>query len=49
MLKTAVVVEDKSGEDEVGMDNTVTVHFEEDNEDETYRIVTSIRGNSLGG
>lgn len=49
MLKTAIVVEDKSGEDEVGLDNTVTVHFEEDNEDETYRIVTSIRGNSLGG
>ncbi|MDD3402116.1 MAG: transcription elongation factor GreA [Hespellia sp.] len=49
MLKTAIVVEDRSNEDEVGIDNTVTVHFEEDNEDETYRIVTSIRGNSLSG
>lgn len=54
MLKSAIVLEDQSNEDqsnedEVGMDNTVTVYFEEDDEEETYRIVTSIRGNSLGG
>jgi len=29
------------------MDNTVTVYFEEDDEEETYKIVTTIRGNSL--
>lgn len=49
MLKTAIVVKDESGDDEVGLNNTVTIHFEEENEDETYRIVTSVRGNSLGG
>ncbi|MBQ8304979.1 MAG: transcription elongation factor GreA [Blautia sp.] len=47
MLKTAVVVADESREDEVGMDDVVQVYFEEDDEVETYKIVTSIRGNSL--
>lgn len=49
MLKTAEIVSDQSNEDEVGLNNTVTVEFEEDGEEETYRIVTSIRGNSLKG
>ena len=47
MLKTATIVEDKSSEDEVGMNNTVEVYFEEDDELETYKLVTSIRGNSM--
>ena len=34
-------------DDEVGMNNTVTVYFEDDDEEETYKIVTTIRGNSL--
>ena len=29
------------------MNNTVTVYFEEDDEEEVYRIVTTVRGNSL--
>ncbi|MDD2981578.1 MAG: transcription elongation factor GreA [Hespellia sp.] len=49
MLKTAVVIEEQSNADEVGLNNTVTVYFEEDNEEETYKIVTTVRGNSLGG
>jgi transcription elongation factor GreA len=49
MLKTAIVVSEESKEDEVGINNTVTVLFEEDEETETYKIVTSIRGNSLQG
>ena len=49
MLKTARVISDKSKEDEVGINNTVTVYFEEDDEEETYRLVTSIRGNSMNG
>ena len=49
MLKTAEVLRDTSAEDEVGMNNTVEVYFEEDDETETYRIVTSIRENSLAG
>ena len=47
MLKTAVIVSDVSKEDEVGINNTVTVYFEEDEEEQTFRLVTSIRGNSM--
>ena len=47
MLKTAELVEDTSGSDEVGMDDIVEVLFEEDNEVEKYKLVTSIRGNSM--
>ncbi|MBO5176889.1 MAG: transcription elongation factor GreA [Lachnospiraceae bacterium] len=49
MIKTAEVFEDTSSEDEVGMNTTVEVYFEEDDEVETYRIVTTIRENSLQG
>jgi len=49
MLKTAEVVEDNSSEDEVGLNNIITVHFEEEDEEETFKLVTSIRGNSLKG
>ncbi len=49
MIKTAEVIEDTSKADEVGLNNTVTVYFEDDNMEETYRIVTSVRGNSLDG
>ena len=47
MLKTAEIVSDVSREDEVGINNTVTVYFEEDDEEQTFRLVTSIRGNSM--
>lgn len=47
MLKTAVVVEDSSKDDEIGMNDIVEVEFEEDGEIEKYKLVTSIRGNSL--
>ena len=49
MLKGAVVVSDKSETGVVGMINTVTVYIPEDDETEVYKIVTSIRGNSLKG
>lgn len=49
MLKNARIVSDASESDEVGINNTVTVYFEEDDETEEYRIVTSIRGNSMQG
>lgn len=49
MVRTAVVVSDESKEDEVGLNNTVTVYFEEDDEEEVYRIVTTVREDSLNG
>ena len=48
-MRTAVVVSDESKEDEVGLNNTVTVYFEEDDEEEVYRIVTTVREDSLNG
>ena len=47
MIKTAEVVSDESHEDEVGLNNTVTLYFEEDDCEETYRIVTTVRENTL--
>lgn len=49
MIKTAVVVSDESKEDEVGINNTVTVYMEEDDMEETFKLVTTMRGNSLKG
>ena len=43
MVKTARVIEDRSKEDEVGLNNTVTVYFEDEDEEEVYRIVTTVR------
>lgn len=49
MLKTAVIVDDSSKEDEVGINNTVELYMEDDDEIETYRLVTSVRGSSIQG
>jgi transcription elongation factor GreA len=49
MLRTATIVTDRSKEDEIGINNTVELYFEDDDEVETYRLVTSIRGNSMKG
>lgn len=47
MIKTAEIISDDSKEDEVGVNNTVTVYIEEDDMEESYRIVTTVRCNSL--
>lgn len=47
MIKTASVIDDSSADDEVGMNNLVTVRFEDDGSEETYKIVTSVRSDSL--
>lgn len=49
MLKNARIVSEESKDDEVGINNTVTVYFEDDDETESYRLVTSVRGNSMQG
>lgn len=49
MIKTANIIDDSSNADEVGLNKKVTVWFEEDECSEEYKIVTSIRGNSLKG
>jgi len=49
MIRTAKIISDNSADDEVGINNTVTVYFEDDDEEETYRLITTVRGNSLQG
>ncbi len=49
MIKNATIIDDTSKEDEVGINNTIDVYMEEDDEIETYRIMTSIKGNSMAG
>lgn len=47
MLKTATIIDDSSQADEMGINNTAEVYFEDEKETETYRLVTSIRGDIL--
>lgn len=49
MIKTAVVVSDDSNEDEIGMNNTATLFFEEDGTTEQFKVVTTVRQDSLKG
>lgn len=49
MIKTAEIVSDDSGEDEVGLNKMVEIYFEEDDEVEKFKLTTTVRGNSLEG
>lgn len=49
MLKTSEIISDESKDDEVWLYNTVELYFEDDDETETFKVVTSVRGNSLKG
>ena len=49
MLKTARVIDDTSKDDEVGINNTVNLFFEDEGVEEEYRLVTTVRENTLEG
>jgi transcription elongation factor GreA len=49
MIATAKIIEDNSGEDQVGLFDLVTLYIEEDDEEEQFRLVTTLRENVLGG
>ncbi|MGN0297794.1 MAG: transcription elongation factor GreA [Lachnospiraceae bacterium] len=49
ILKNSTVVSTASKEGEVGLNNRVTVYMEEDDEEDTFKIVTPIRGDSNKG
>lgn len=49
MIKTATIIDDESAEDEVGLNNTVTVEFLEDGSTRQFKIVTTIRADSISG
>ncbi|MFQ9515693.1 MAG: transcription elongation factor GreA [Eubacterium sp.] len=49
ILKTATIISDDSEEDEIGLNKTVEVYFEEDDEIERFKIVSTMRGDSVKG
>ena len=42
LVRTADIIEDNSSDDEVGIDNTVTVYFEDDDEEETSEHIAAV-------
>ena len=49
MIRTAVVVDDRSDADTVGLFDKVTLYIEEDDETEVYQVVTTMRQDALHG
>ena len=49
MIATAKIIDSDSKADEVGLFDQVTLYIEEDDEEETCRIVTTLRENVLEG
>lgn len=49
MIATARVIDAASGADEVGLFDRVTLYIEEDDCEESYRLVTTLRENVLEG
>ena len=47
MLRNATVIDDSSDDDKMGINNTAEILFEDEGETETFRLVTSIRGDIL--
>ena len=49
LLKNAEIIEDEWKPDQVGLNSVVKIYIGEDDEEEEYKIVTSIRGSSIHG
>lgn len=49
VLKNSTVISDKSVSGEVCINNTVTIYYPDDDEEQTFKITTSIRSNSMEG
>ncbi len=49
MIRTAKVITDDSESDEAGLNNTVTIRFEDEDEEETCRLVTTVREDAVNG
>ena len=49
MVKTAQIISEESSENEVGINKIITLYMEEDDETEEFKLVTTIRGNSIQG
>ncbi len=49
MIKTAKVIDTSSKPDEIGLFDKVVIYIEEDDEEQTIRLVTTLRQNALQG
>lgn len=49
MIKTARIIDGASAADEVGLYDKVTVYLEDDGEEETWQVVTTVRQDVLNG
>ena len=49
LLRNAEIISDESASDEAGINSGVEVYFPEEDITQTYKLVTSIRGDSLNG
>ena len=49
MIKTARIISEESNEDEVGLNDRVTFYIPDDDEEETLKIVTTVRANATKG
>lgn len=49
MIKTAKVIDDKSGNDEVGLFDKVEIYMPEDDETEVVQVVTTVRCDPMKG
>ena len=49
MIRTAQIIEDRMQEDEVGLNKEVEVYFEEDDETEIFKMVTTVRVDTMKG
>lgn len=49
MIKTADLIEESAAEDEVSIGKTVTIYIPEDDEEEVYTLVSTIRKDALNG
>ena len=49
MIKTAKVIDAESKPDEIGLFDKVTIYIEEDDEEQTIELVTTLRQNALKG
>lgn len=49
MIRSAEIIEEDGEVNEVSLNRYVKVYFEEDDETEEYKLVTTVRGNSLEG
>lgn len=47
MIKTAKIIEDDSDDSQVGLNDSVTIYIEEDDMEECFKIVTTIRSDAI--